>query len=220
MNSKIKTILYDSPLFRANKDIIARGTKASNNYKNYKIKYFTKNKSELKAYVEYGKPIKKEWEPTSKLLLINIQDLATRKELEKYISKASLDIAFPIIGSKVSRVSTEASRNHDDIVLHGICSLGEYDGYCMESIKNEHGNSKFHSEIGLCKKAFDKLKLKNYERNKNQGVKGPKKLRYTRNNNNNNSNNNSNNNNRSRRFTRRLNMNNESPFMSKLSYNG
>ena len=70
--------------------------------------------------------------------------------------KNAIKEAFPVINNKVGRISSNIEE--DNIILMKICSLG-YDGYFMES-KNS-----FHSEVGLCKKAFHKLKLeKNSEK--------------------------------------------------------
>jgi hypothetical protein len=47
----------------------------------------------------------------------------------------------------------------NDRVLGSICDLGKYDGYIMNSQEARNGVGSFHSEVGLCKHAFNKLKL-------------------------------------------------------------
>lgn len=166
--SEIKTIQFSSKLFRANKDLFNNKGKliyrantntnilASNNYKNAPLKYFTLNKSELSAYTKEGTTYKKEWNVINNLNLVDILDLNTRKALEKEFNspelKNALKYAFPINNNnnKVSRNSFNVKI--DNKILNKICELG-YDGYYMKTI------DAFHSEVGLCNKAFSKLKL-------------------------------------------------------------
>ncbi len=178
----IKTIKYNGKLYRANQtSFIPRG-KASNNYRNAPMKYFTLNKSELKTYIPRGRPYVKNWKTTEEIELVDILDLSTRKALENIPAlKSALKIAFPIKNNSVTRVSTEESKNKDDIVLGILCELG-YDGYYMNSVGG------FHSEVGLCPRALYKLELEEVKRNTSSGVEGPtkKKSRSRFNNNNNN----------------------------------
>jgi hypothetical protein len=178
----IKTIKYNGKLYRANQtSFIPRG-KASNNYRNAPMKYFTLNKSELKTYIPRGRPYVKNWKTTEEIELVDILDLNTRKALENIPAlKSALKIAFPIRNNSVTRVSTEESKNKDDIVLGILCELG-YDGYYMNSVGG------FHSEVGLCPRALYKLELEEVKRNTSSGVEGPtkKKSRSRFNNNNNN----------------------------------
>ena len=178
----IKTIKYNGKLYRANQtSFIPRG-KASNNYRNAPMKYFTLNKSELKTYIPRGRPYVKNWKTTEEIELVDILDLNTRKALENIPAlKGALKIAFPIRNNSVTRVSTEESKNKDDIVLGILCELG-YDGYYMNSVGG------FHSEVGLCPRALYKLELEEVKRNTSSGVEGPtkKKSRSRFNNNNNN----------------------------------
>lgn len=178
----IKTRKYNGKLYRANQtSFIPRG-KASNNYRNAPMKYFTLNKSELKTYIPRGRPYVKNWKTTEEIELVDILDLSTRKALENIPAlKSALKIAFPIRNNSVTRVSTEESKNKDDIVLGILCELG-YDGYYMNSVGG------FHSEVGLCPRALYKLELEEVKRNTSSGVEGPtkKKSRSRFNNNNNN----------------------------------
>jgi hypothetical protein len=146
------------------------------------MKYFTLNKSELKTYIPRGRPYVKNWKTTEEIELVDILDLNTRKALENIPAlKSALKIAFPIRNNSVTRVSTEESKNKDDIVLGILCELG-YDGYYMNSVGG------FHSEVGLCPRALYKLELEEVKRNTSSGVEGPtkKKSRSRFNNNNNN----------------------------------
>jgi hypothetical protein len=221
----LKIMRIKQPIFRADRTTYTIGSKASNNYKNAPMKYFTLNNAELKAYTKYGMPYKKKWQPTSELILIDILDLSTRKNLEKIIGEESLKIAFPIKNDRVSRVSEEHTKIHDDKVLKAICTLnGEnIDGYYMKRItektKNNNNNEEqekyvFHSEVGLCPKAFEKLQLEKVERSKNYAPNitlGRKRSRFERNNNSNNNSNNT----RKRKFAK-ISMNNNNIPLPKI----
>ena len=185
----IKTIKFKAPLFRANKNIFKKlpngterkiynsssakkNTLASNNYKNAPVKYFTLNRKNVEAYTKEGTTHIKNWNVTNELNLVDILDLDTRKALENKFKNdivfvKAINEAFPIIDNKVHRISS--SSEEDNNVLNKICEL-EYDGYYMNV---EGKNIGFHSEVGLCKKAFGKLKL-----NKNSQIKiAPQKTR-------------------------------------------
>jgi len=164
--NEIKTVQYKGKLYRANKDIIKNGrlaynarTKknilASENYKNAPLKYFTLKRNNVEPYRKKGTTYTKNWNVTDELNLVDILDLKTREVIEAKFNKdepfiKAIKKAFPILNGKVGRVSSKVEQ--DNTVLKGICELG-YDGYYMESKKA------FHSEIGLCRKAFNKLKL-------------------------------------------------------------
>ncbi len=194
---KIKSHTYksNSYLFRANEHSFAKNGRASNNYRGAPMKYFTLNEREVNTYTRFGKPYVKTWEVTEDLNLVDILDLNTRKALGKIPElKESIDIAFPIKQNKVSRRSEEHTKHHDDNVLKIICDLG-YDGYYMKNLTN---NNKyvFHSEVGLCPKAYHKLKLEKYElkaapktRRNNNSTHKKSRSRFTQRKNNNNNNN-------------------------------
>ena len=126
-------------------------------------------------------PYKKTWQPTEELILIDILHKPTREKLaeklaEKINVTESLNIAFPINGNNVSRVSDVDTKIHDDNVLKAICALNPLiDGYYMNKItkrvKNNNGvninKTIFHSEVGLCSNAFHKIKLINSEKSNN-----------------------------------------------------
>ncbi len=154
--NKIKTITFNGNLYRANKTDAKKGKSAANNYKGAPIKYFTLNKSELSAYTKKGTTYKKTWNANN-LTLVDILDLETRQELEKKFKneelKKSLRTAFPISDRKVSRKSNSETTIDDYAMLKELCRLG-YDGYYMKTI------NEFHSEVGLCPKVFDQLKLR------------------------------------------------------------
>jgi hypothetical protein len=130
---------------------------------NIDIKYFTLNKNELKAYTKYGMPYIKKWKPIDEIRLIDILHLPTRTALEKIIGSESLSISFPVEKNKVLRISEEDTKNHDDKVLQAICKLG-LDGYYMKRLTNNTGNYIFHSEVGLCRQAFKKLRIDTIEK--------------------------------------------------------
>jgi hypothetical protein len=192
----LKIIRTTNPIYRADKEYSKIGGIASNIYEDAPIKYFTLNESELSAYTKYGMPYKKTWEPTEELVLIDILDKPTREKLAELIGTESLNIAFPINGNKVSRVSEEDTRIHDDNVLKAICSLNPLidglglDGYYMDKIikrvKNNNGvnvnKTIFHSEVGLCSKAFNKIKL--IDSKKSNNAPAINRKRTKRNNNN------------------------------------
>lgn len=188
---RLKIIRFNQPLFRANRNTFTVGLKASANYRGAPIKYFTLNEGELKAYTKYGMPYKKTWQPQSELVLVDILDLSTRQRLGELIGEESLQYSFPIVGRKVSRVSEEDAKVHDDNVLKAICLLDpRLDGYYMNRLTNNNGEQIFHSEVGLCPGAYDRLKLTSVKRNMNQAAPGIKKQGPTRRRNNNNNNNN------------------------------
>lgn len=223
----LKIVKTQAPLFRADKTIFTVGYKASNNYRNAPMKYFTLNEDELKAYTKYGMPFKKTWQPTSELVLIDILDKKTRMVLADLIGKESLNIAFPVNKNKVSRISEEDTKVHNDNVLRSICSIDDrIDGYYMKSLSNNEGRYVFHSEVGLCPKAFHKLTLASIQRNATQAPSvGKRNTRRRRYNNNelysilsNNRNNTRNNNNRYRRKRMFTNNNENIPSIRRLAF--
>lgn len=173
----IKTIEYNGPLFRANKNLYNKrnqliysaskakaGNLASVNYKNAPTKYFTLNRSNVNAYTKKGTTHTKNWNTIQVLKLVDILDYNTRKALEHRFKNDRVFVnaiteAFPVNDKIVRRISS--STEEDNQIINKICSLG-YDGYYMNV---EGKNIGFHSEVGLCNKAFSKLKLqKNSER--------------------------------------------------------
>jgi hypothetical protein len=150
----IKIKNFRGKLYRANKTNANKNIFALMNYRGAPRKYFTLRKNELSAYTKEGTSYKKTWKVLSDLKLVDILDPETRKNLERYFTttneKNALKRAFPVNKNKPSRNSF--SVKVDNIVLDKLCDLG-YDGYYMETI------SAFHSEVGLCSKAFDKLQL-------------------------------------------------------------
>jgi hypothetical protein len=191
--AEIKTIEYNGTLFRANKNLYnanklvysAAAAKpnmlASVNYKNAPTKYFTIKKNNVNAYTKKGTTYTKNWNTVRTLNLVDILDLDTRMTLEDIFRDDEIFIntitkVFPIDGTIVRRISSNSKE--DNRVLEKICELG-YDGYYMDV---EGRNIGFHSEIGLCNKAFNKLKLmKNVERktvyNNNKKGKSRRKKR-------------------------------------------
>lgn len=175
----IKTMPYSGSLWRADKN-------GSRTYSNTNIKYFALTEPEIQTYVEKAhRKYKKHWvtKDTKILNLVDILDLRTRKALELMpeISKEALNFSFPIKNNKVSR---ESDFKPDDTVLRGLCKLG-YDGYFMKNINNNKGNYIFHSEVGLCKDAFSKIKLEEIKINNSVAPAAPSKNnRITRKNNN------------------------------------
>ena len=195
---KIKSIEYNGDLFRANKNLynktkliyLASKAKPNNlasvNYKNAPTKYFTLKRSNVNAYTKKGTTYTKNWRVIRTLKLVDILDLNTRKALEEKFKNDEIYVdaiteAFPIDGNIVRRISS--SSEEDNQVLNKICELG-YDGYYMNVEGRRIG---FHSEVGLCNKAFNKLKLlTNSERKyvpNNNGTRKKTKSRFTQNNN-------------------------------------
>jgi hypothetical protein len=199
---RIKTIKYTGPLFRANKNIYNKknktkiiykankaksGNLASNNYKNAPTKYFTLKRKNVNAYTKEGTTYTKNWNVVKVLDLVDILDLNTREAIEEKFKNDTVFVnaitdAFPIIDGIVRRISS--SSEQDNEIIYKICKLG-YDGYYMDV---EGKNIGFHSEIGICNKAFKKLKLmKNSERKYvPNNVTKKTKSRFTMNINNNN----------------------------------
>jgi len=166
MASNIKRIEFNDILYRANESANYKpNTSAVINYAGAPMKYFTLNKNETKAYTTHGKLYVKSWMPTSPLNLIDILHLPTRRALAQIIGDESLNIAFPIINNKVSRISEMNTREHDDNVLQAICENRLADGYYMRAIENNN-RYVFHSEVGICPSAFHKLKLSNVNKNR------------------------------------------------------
>ena len=146
---------------------------ASENYKNAPLKYFTLNRKNIKTYRKEGTTYAKNWNVTDELNLVDILDLKTREAIKAKFNKdktfiEAIEKAFPILNDKVGRDSSNVEE--DNTVLRKICELG-YDGYYMES-KNA-----FHSEIGLCRKAFNKLKLEKNAKHKYMPNKTRKRKR-------------------------------------------
>lgn len=194
----LKIFEYSGPLFRAEKD---KGsnilTNANTHYnKNISHHFFTTVKSEVNAYSKYGTSYVKTWQTAEPLYLLDIMDLATRRELEKTINANKLQFAFPIMNNVVYRVSEEESVPIDRAILKAICSLTHngrpLDGYYMKRMENTSGRyGKFHSEIGLCRRAFSKVMLERVDKKVNpQQMKRESKSqsRRTRRRNNNNNN--------------------------------
>ena len=164
----LKVVRFREPLYRANKGKLTKFSAngsfalpnylASEEYAEAPFKYFTLNKNELKAYTKYGMPYMKTWRPLEDLVLIDILDVETRGALAEIIGADSLNIAFPWQGNKVSRISEENTKHHDDNVLKALCALG-LDGYYMRRLTNNNGQYVFHSEVGLCKNKFSKLRV-------------------------------------------------------------
>lgn len=184
---KLKVVHFNEPLYRANRGKLTKfdpsGTMVMPNYlaseeyntytnektgtkKKVEFKYFTLYEDELKAYTKENMPWMKKWQPQSELVLVDILDMPTRKTLAELINSESLDFSFPIMGNKVSRVSEENERHHDDAVLKALCDLG-LDGYYMKRISKNNGEYVFHSEVGLCRKAFSKLRVEKMKKAKN-----------------------------------------------------
>jgi hypothetical protein len=193
---RLKVVHYNGRLYRADCERFSVGLLASQNYRQAPMKYFTLEKDETYSYSRRGFPFIKTWQTIRPLILIDIFDVPTRNALKELIGASAIDIAFPIHSEGfVYRVSEENTKNKDDDVLRGICEQGVFDGYYMERQQSrENGHvSGFHSEVGLCPHAFNKLQLSEIEKDpnappcvkRNQNEKTKKKPRnYTYNNSN------------------------------------
>jgi hypothetical protein len=193
---KLKTIVFSGNLYRADRNFASAGISAAQNYKDAPMKYFTLYKDETIAYTKYGMRNIKSWKVTAPLVLIDIFDISTRNSLKELIGADALNIAFPLNkNGKVYRVSEENTKNKNDDVLRNICSLGGVDGYLMHKQEERSGGiGSFHSEVGLCAKAFSKLVLVDLEkanvapviaprRNKRKTVSNMRRLNFSMNNN-------------------------------------
>jgi len=160
--NNIKVREFSGELYRADSKTSVNGINAANNYRNAPMKYFTLIKSETNTYTRYGKPHVKTWvvSPERPLILIDIMNRQTRNSIRDAIGEEALNIEFPVNNNgAVYRVSEENTKSMNDKALGSICDLGKYDGYIMNSQEARNGVGSFHSEVGLCKHAFDKLKL-------------------------------------------------------------
>ncbi len=184
MGRRLKIKRYSGTLYRADRNTFLPGSLASQNYKNAPMKYFTLHKNETSAYTKYGMLHVKTWVPTQELILVDILHTPTRRVLEELIGEESLRIAFPLRGERTSRISEENTKQHNDNVLRSICDLGIFDGYYMEKLSGTNGTDRFHSEVGLCPRAFHKLRLESVNKNKYQPPPPPTRKRRRNNNNN------------------------------------
>jgi hypothetical protein len=175
---RLRVRIFRAPLYRANSmtslvvtnpnnDPVPRlpnRRRGSNIYHQAPMKYFTLTSNETRAYTKYGKPYIKTWLPTEDLVLIDILHTPTRRSLAEIIGSNSLNIAFPIKNNRTYRISTENTQVHDDQVLSRICGIQIdgmpiADGYYMERVENNNNVPAFHSEVGLCQAALNKLEL-------------------------------------------------------------
>lgn len=180
----IKTIEYTGELFRADEDIGKKpiGETAVNHYPmNYTHQFFTLTNAETSSYRQKGVRHTKTWEvnQATPLLLLDMLDFNTRQwllsELKNNKSRRALHIAFPVRNHTVYRRSNTTTVDDDRNILNIMCGLAlpdgrQIDGYYMvrqenlpaHIIQNEFTNvpiSTFHSEIGLCRRAFGKIIL-------------------------------------------------------------
>lgn len=161
--------------------------------------FFTMSDAEVSPYRQKGITYTKEWKADD-LLLIDIMDLPTRQYLATLFSEAdakALDTAFPIINNIVYRKSDDETVVQDRAVIDAIGRLSPYhgqkiDGYYMkrqEAIIPSHTITPFHSEVGVCRHAFPKLRLVSttiHEKIPNVPTKAHKPSLFKNNNNNHN----------------------------------
>jgi hypothetical protein len=162
--NQIKTINFTGQLYRADNKTAYIGNSADKNYRDAPMKYFTLNKEETSSYTKYNKPYIKTWNiiEDKSLNLIDIMNRNTRNSVKRKIGSNAFNIAFPVnTAGNVYRFSEENTKSKNNDALRSICELGEYDGYIMnrQVAKNTLGVGGFHSEVGLCPHAFNKLKL-------------------------------------------------------------
>lgn len=166
----IKKIQYSGPLFRADSNEIKSGISASvvPSYVDAPIKYFTLHPEELHTYFKTRDYTYKTTWYAKDLVLVDLFHLPTRTFL--YSSpvfsdedRMAFDTAFPL--DRMGRVywkSKPKSAHLDYVLLNALCRVGGFDGYYMETQQSRrNGGVKpfpgFHSEVGLCSKAFSKL---------------------------------------------------------------
>jgi hypothetical protein len=205
----VSIISYTGELFRADEDIGSTpiGETAVAHYPaNYTHQFFTLTNGETSSYRDKGVRHTKTWEvnQATPLLLLNILDADTRSwvlsELNSNNSRRALHIAFPVRNNAVYRRSNSTTVNVDRNILNIMCGLTlpdgrQIDGYYMAQqknlparfIQNEYSNipiSKFHSEVGLCRRAFDKITLRHIKRTYVPHMNRRSKTRKQKNNNN------------------------------------
>jgi len=185
----VSIIPYSGLLFRADEDEgnTPIGSTANAHYpRNYTHQFFTLTYDETSSYRNKGVRYTKKWEVNENgpLLLLDIMDFNTRSwvlsKINNNNSRRVLHIAFPVRNNTVYRRSNNTTVGDDRTILNIMCGLTlpdgrQIDGYYMvrqenlpaHIIQNEFTNvpiSKFHSEIGLCKRAFGKITLRDMKR--------------------------------------------------------
>lgn len=164
----IQTISYSGLLYRADEIKLQPGITANMapTYHDATIKYFTLHSEELDTYFR-NKNYRYEtaWQ-TSPITLVNLHHIPTRNFLYEHVftdgEREALNTAFPVNAKgEVYRQSEEHTAHLDYTMLRALCRIEGVDGYYMEAQQRRSNGrniiSGFHSEVGLCGKAFLKL---------------------------------------------------------------
>ncbi len=218
----IQVIEYYGTLYRAD---MKEYTQNNNTYAGADYKFFTLIKQNTTSYVKTkGYKYITQCTLISKdkpLILIDILDLKTRKNLSKLIHNTknnsinnkkfsdALDSAFPINNNSVKRfsnVNNITKYNPDYDVIEFICKLDGIDGYYMDP-----KGVFFHTEVALCRSGLNKIRCtqnNNIEVNNKTTlmppkVTGSKRTRSSSDDDNDDNNSNSNNNDSPRKAKRR-----------------
>ncbi len=165
----IQKVTYTGSLYRADAVKIRKGTTADEalTYADAPIKYFTLHPEELGTYFKTKDyKFQTEWDAVD-LVLVDLFHIPTRTFLYEHVfndeERNAIDTAFPIDEKgHVYRQSDADTAHLDYTLLKALCRVDNIDGYHMnaQEPRNYGKNtivSGFHSEVGLCNKAFSKL---------------------------------------------------------------
>jgi hypothetical protein len=167
MGKRLAVVNYVGNLYRADTDdkFSQPGVLASQDYAGAEIKFFATNKEETEPYTRYDMPLVKSWALLRPLVLVNMFDRATRDAVRDLFVentlKYALNTAFPLNQTgRVFRHSDEITKEQDYVFLRTLCASGiPVDGFIVERQEPRPGVGYFHSEVGLCGRALQYLKL-------------------------------------------------------------
>ncbi len=132
------------------------------------IRYFSLTREEVVSYARRKAPYIRTFKTTSPLRLLDMQNPSTRETLlrrfsgDKQITNA-IKTAFQEKNGRIYRFSSIETQSLNDMSLKSICELNDVDGYYTPK-ESTNPLFRFHSEIGLCRKAFHKLQLVHTEK--------------------------------------------------------
>ena len=132
------------------------GSRGPSDKRSYKHRYFGFSKGNVAEY-RGDKEIIYEFNVNNNLKLLRMDNADTKNKLKETITDAELK---KIIDNNFG--GNENKRNSKDIkdskLVDYLCDNTNYDGYMIgtDTVSGDTGN-KFHPEIALCRKAFDKI---------------------------------------------------------------
>jgi hypothetical protein len=179
---QLSVIFYNGILYRADKLPFRKSSNLNTNYSTAQyvptqtvsasevytqqpIKYFTEDRGVVeRVYAQKGAPFIYTWQTRVSLVLLNMTDRETHKNvlelLQKNYQKQAILQAFRPRDNVIERFSSIDTQSMNDLALETICSLGHFDGYYTPTQEwNNNIHFDFHSEVGLCAAAFSKLRL-------------------------------------------------------------